>query len=165
MPFYPDYNAITVPIVDSVFQYDCQFENTSHLLIIRNALHVPAMKNDLIPSFIMREAGIQVNDTAKLHVDDPSTNDHEIIFPETRFRIALSFWGIFSYFPSNKPTIEMLYKSEEVYLLITQNWDPHTDAYVQNKENMLDWEGNIIMKEHHQQIILSEINKELHDEV
>ena len=40
------------------------------------------------------------------------------------------------------------------------NWDPHSDAYAQNEENMLDWEGNMIEKKYHVQILLSEIEED-----
>jgi hypothetical protein len=40
----------------------------TYLLIVRNALHVPSMQHNLIPPFIMREAGLVVNDVPKMQV-------------------------------------------------------------------------------------------------
>ena len=54
-------------------------------------------------AIMIREEGTQVNDTPKIQVNDPTTNDHSIYFPNTGFRIPLSLWGVFSYFPSLKP--------------------------------------------------------------
>ena len=64
---------------------------------LTNALHVPNMKNHLIPPFILREAGIEVHDTPKIQVDDPSIHDHSLYFKDGDMRIHLSLHGIFSY--------------------------------------------------------------------
>ena len=52
-PFMPDYQAIQVPIVDAAIQYDCPYDGKSYILVIRNALYVPSMHNNLIPPFVM----------------------------------------------------------------------------------------------------------------
>ena len=97
--FSPKYETSQPPIVDAVIQYDCNYSGQYYLLYIRNALYVPEMNNHLIPPFIMREAGINVNDTSKIHVKNPGKSDHSIDFPETNFRIPLSLHGTFSYLP------------------------------------------------------------------
>ena len=82
-PFTPEYDALMeVPIVDSAILYECPFLGTEYILLVRNALHVPAMENNLIPPFIMREAGITVNDTPKIQIEEPTDNDHAIIFED-----------------------------------------------------------------------------------
>ena len=146
-----------VPIVDAAVQYECPYSGTLHVLIIRNALHVPSMKHNLVPPFIIREEGIQVNDTPKIQVNDPTTSDHSIYFPETDFRIPLSLWGVFSYFPSSKPMAQKLQETEEVYLLTPSRWNPHCDSYAQNKENMLDWEGNMVERKDRMQILINDL--------
>ena len=67
-PFTPKYKAITARVVDAAIRYDCPYEGQSYILIIRNVIHVPSMENNLIPPFLLREAGIIVNDKAKIHV-------------------------------------------------------------------------------------------------
>ena len=53
-PFTPDYTPLEqVEVVDAALEYECQFTGKVHLLIVRNALHVPSMENNLIPPFIM----------------------------------------------------------------------------------------------------------------
>ena len=89
----------------------------------------------------------------KIQVNDPTTSDHSIYFPETDFRIPLSLWGVFSYFPSSKPTAQTLQETEEVYLLTPSRWNPHCDSYAQNEENMLDWEGNMVGRKDRMQIL------------
>jgi hypothetical protein len=120
------------------------------------------MENNLIPPFIMREAGITVNDTPKIQVREPTVNDHAIIFEEDNFKIPLSLWGIFSYFPTSAPTNRQLEACNNVYLLTPNGpWSPHSDSYSKNKENMLDWEGNLVEKEHWKQILLSEVEEDV----
>ena len=40
--FSPDYDTRQVPLVDAAIQYDCPFSGKSVILVIQNALHVPA---------------------------------------------------------------------------------------------------------------------------
>ena len=48
------------------------------------------MTNNLIPPFIMREAGITVNGTTKIHTENSSEMDHSLYFMEAEVRITLS---------------------------------------------------------------------------
>ena len=100
-PFDPSIGkAKSVPIVDGVISYDCPYSHQTYLLVIKNALYVPTMTSNLIPPFILREAGIQVRDTAKIHVDDPTISDHAITVPEEHLHIPLRLNGVFSFFHS-----------------------------------------------------------------
>ena len=162
-PFTPEYDALTeVPIVDAAVLYECPYSGKEYILLVRNALHVPAMVNNLIPPFVMREAGILVNDTPKIQLKDPTVDDHTILFEETNFRIPLSLWGIFSYFPTRTPTNDQIESCDDVYLLTPNGiWNPHSDAYAKNEENMLDWEGEMVEKKHRKRILLSEIEEDV----
>jgi hypothetical protein len=144
-------------IVDAAVKYESSYTGTIYMLVIRNALLVPAMKNNLIPPFMMEEAGVTVNTWPKIHVADPSVDDHSIYFPETKFRIPLSLWGVFSYFPTSEPTTKELQDSGEVYTLTPDWWDPHQSAYAENKDNMLDWEGNMVKSRDRPKVLLSDI--------
>jgi hypothetical protein len=109
---------------------------------------------------MMREAGIQVNDIPKIQVEDPGVDDHSIYFPEQKFWIHLTLWGVFSYFLTTKPTAQTLKECEEVYMITPDRWDPHHGAYAANEEGMLDWEGNMIEQCHRQTIMLSDIEED-----
>jgi hypothetical protein len=89
-PFTPDYESMQVPIVDAAVLYECPYNGITYVLVIRNALYVPAMKNNLLPPFMLREAGVKVHEQPKIHSDDPMVDDHSISFPETGFRILMS---------------------------------------------------------------------------
>ena len=42
---------------------------------------------------MLQEAGIIVNDKAKIHMMNPMAEDHAITFPETGFKIPMMLWG------------------------------------------------------------------------
>lgn len=64
-PFSPDYSPLQAKLIDCAVQYDCPYNGRTYMLLIRNAIYVPSMTNNLIPPFIMREAGVVVNDIPK----------------------------------------------------------------------------------------------------
>ena len=92
-PFTPDYSSMQIRVVDAAVQYDRQYTGKSYILVIRNALHVPSMKHNLLSPFVLRQVGIVVKETPKMHVDEPTAEDHSMTFPETGVRIPLSFYG------------------------------------------------------------------------
>ena len=71
-PFTPDYKPISVELVDAALKYECPYSGEVKILIIRRGLHVPSMTHNLLPPFMLREAGIQINDVPKIHVTSPS---------------------------------------------------------------------------------------------
>ena len=90
--FTPTYEPIKAPIVDAALYYDSPCDGKSYILVVRNTLHVPSMCNNLLAPFMLREAGITVNDKAKIHMMNLMTEDHAIIFPKTGFRIPMTLW-------------------------------------------------------------------------
>ena len=67
-PYSPNYKPQNIPIVDAAVMYECPYSRKRVILVVRDALYVKAMDNNLIPPFIMREAGIQVREIPKIHV-------------------------------------------------------------------------------------------------
>ena len=112
---------MTVKMVDAVIQYDKTYHGSSYIFVIRNALHVPSMTNNLVPPFMLQEAGTKVNEVPKIQKDDPNMYSHAIIFPETCLHIPLELWGTFSYFPLSKPIMEILMDPPDVYMLSPAN--------------------------------------------
>ena len=70
--FTPDHKTLVINFVDSAISYEFPNEVTDVSLVIRNTLHISSMKKNLIPNFMIREAGIKVNDTPKTQVEDTS---------------------------------------------------------------------------------------------
>ena len=73
------FGTITVPVVDAAVAYDYHWSQTTYILIARNILSVPSIDHYLIQPFILREAGLTVNDTAMIHLNKPYIDDHVII--------------------------------------------------------------------------------------
>jgi hypothetical protein len=92
-PFSPDYEPVALPVVDVAVQNENPYDGKSYIFVVTNALHVPSMEYNLI-----REAGIRVNGTPKIQVEDPSESDHAITFQETELWIPLTLYGVFSFF-------------------------------------------------------------------
>ena len=167
-PFTPDYKPIKVEVVNAMVQYDSPWDGREYMVVIRNALYIPSMSNNLIPPSIMRENGIIVNECAKIHCVDPTREGHAIIFKGFDLHIPLQLHGIFSYFVTRKPDIESLEGvheplnyATEIYTLTRTRWNPHTDVYALNEESIVDWEGNIKDRSHcYVKIVLDEIGDE-----
>ena len=161
-PFTPDYKLLTIPLVDAMVKYNNPYNGKTYILVLCNALYVLSMDHNLIPPFMLREMGVTVNDVPKIHKEDPTVDDHTITFAETGFRIPLSLWGIFSYFPTSKPMHDDLLNLNKVYILSPATWNPHSDVYSANEESMLDWEGNMQPKKDRQhRIVLDDVEDEI----
>ena len=99
-----------------------------------------------------------MSDVLKIHVKNPTVNDHSLFFPGADVGIPLSLMGIYSYFPSRTPTRTEL--EECRVLLMTpegSSWNPHSDVYTRNEESMLDWNGQMIEPKDRVRILLSDI--------
>ena len=145
-PFTPDLDSLKrVPIVDAAIAYDCPYSLKTYILVARNVLHVPTMEHNLVPPFIMREAGLEVNEIPKIHDRDPTVETHSIYIDEISLRIPLQLWGIFSYFTSRKPQLSEIETSEIAIISPdAPEWNPHSDVWSRNEEGFLDWKGEII---------------------
>ena len=67
-------------------------------------LHVPSMDMNLVPPFILIEAGLDLQDVSKIYVKNHTMEDHSIYFSAVGLRISLSLHGIFSYFVTRSST-------------------------------------------------------------
>lgn len=145
--FHPDAPAVDLKIIDCAIKYDCPYNNKCYIMIIRNALHVPSMTNHLIAPFILREAGIHVNDRPKIHAGTPTLDDHSILFPAHNLRIPLSLHGIFSFFTTSKPTLQDLRRDDVEVVALTPDgfWNPNDESYALNEDAFLDWQGDLVL--------------------
>ncbi len=92
-------NSLLVDVVQVPVVYDCDKTGQSFLMIIHNALHVKSMDVCLLNPFIMRLAGIQVDNCPKFLAMVPSVAHHSLYFPSEEIHITLALDGIVSYFP------------------------------------------------------------------
>ena len=115
------------------------------MLVYKEALYVPAMKYNLIPPFLMREAGLVVDDLPKVQSLNPRKHYHSMPFPDENLRMPLRLHKIFSYFPSKKPLVCALnYYNDKILFLTTGNVNPHNKIYSDKERVMLNHEGNMI---------------------
>jgi hypothetical protein len=118
------------------------------------------MSHNLIPPFLLREAGVVVKDIPKMQVNDPTVSDHSVYFPRSDIRIPLALCGIFSYFPTRKPTPAQLEECDVLQLTPDGEWNPHSAAYARNEESCTDYTGNIVPKRDRVTILLSDIEED-----
>ena len=118
-----------VPIVDAVIAYYCPQYIQTYLLVVSNALCIPSMDHNLIPPFILREVGLVLNDTTKIHCNVPSAEYHSLFDEETGLRTPFTLDGTFSVFKSRSLTNEEINNDEDfeiVFLTPDSNkWDPY----------------------------------------
>jgi hypothetical protein len=62
-PYSPDYEPMEVPLVDAAVRYDR--DGRVYFLLIRNALYVPSLDHNLLPPFMITEAGVIVKETPR----------------------------------------------------------------------------------------------------
>ena len=148
-----------VKIVDAAVLYECPFTHEQSIIVMRNALHVPSMDNNLIPPFIIREAGIDVRDVPKFQCNDPPLEDHALVMADKTI-IPLSLIGVFSYFPTSRPTEVDLKTVESIFTITPENWNPHSDMFQNNESCMLDWQGNLVDAKDRKTILLADVQEE-----
>eukprot|EP00957_Ditylum_brightwellii_P072525 5511789-Ditylum_brightwellii.AAC.1 len=76
------------------------------------------MDHNLLPPFVLRESGIRVNDTPKIHKVNPTVDDHAIIFSGEGLRIPSDLWGNLLDWEGN-----VLGKTDEVNIILADIQD------------------------------------------
>ena len=94
--FFSDVGTMSrVRIVDAAIAYNCPFSGQTILMVARNALYVKIIDHNTVPPFIISEAGLQVDNQAKIHTPQPSKENHSVYCKEINLRIPLKIEGIF----------------------------------------------------------------------
>ena len=139
-----------VEIVDKALAYDDPYSHKTFILVIRHCLDIPSMDHNLIPPFLLREAGLQVRETPKSQLEAPTIDDHAIYDPESFMRIHLKLSGIFSCFPTRALTrgeVETWDEYPIVYLTPdAPSWDPLSSRFADAEDATLDADGDIIQR-------------------
>ena len=87
-----------VSVVDVVIAYDCTYSGGIYLLVVINALCVPTIDINLIPPFVLIEAGLILSYRPRIHCKDLSVEYHSVFDEETGLIIPFTLNGIFSMF-------------------------------------------------------------------
>ena len=114
--------------------------------LVHKALHVLSMEHNLILPFIIREAGVTVADTPKIHATSPTVQHHSTLFEEYNLRIFPGITWCVLLFPTKfrsaydtSDTLPILHLTHNV---LTSN--PHSEADARSEQNILDFQGNLI---------------------
>jgi hypothetical protein len=106
-PFSKDLPAMDmVEIGDVAMCYDDPISLITYILVMKNALLIPSMGHNLIPPFLIREAGLILDETPKHQTPYPTIDNHSIWDQRSGLRIHLQLNGIFSYFKTWPLTLE-----------------------------------------------------------
>ena len=151
-----------VEIGDVAMAYDHPRTGITYILVMRNALLIPTMDHNLIPPFLLREAGLFVDETPKCQLKAPTVTNHSIIDSDSGMHIHLDLNGIFSYFPTRQLTIdEMEYWESYNIVYLTPDadqWNPNTSDYSEQETAMLDADGYIIDRSPSNRMIVEELD-------
>lgn len=125
---------LALPICDLAVAYDhiSDGDSGTFILIFRNALCIPDMDHNLVPPFILREAGHVVNECPKFQCTIPTTDDHSIILngDDIVTRIPLQLNETFPYFHTRAPLTDELYGcTKSIMSLDATSWKPYCESF------------------------------------
>ena len=81
---------------------------------MRNDLHIPSMKHNLISTFIVMGSGLTVSKVPNIHCDEPMVKYHSIYDYVTKLRIHLKFDDILLYLSTQALTLEEMQRCDEI---------------------------------------------------
>ena len=159
-PFSKDcYQITAVPIVDEAVAHDCPYTLKTYIMVVNNALRVPSMNHNLAPPFILREAGLIVNDVPKIDTrqEDLTNETHCILSKDdgdnngTNLCIHMKLDGIFSYFTTRNLTMNELENCEYVETVYLSpdaaQWDTYNEEYADTEDRFLDFRGYLVHRQ------------------
>ena len=143
--FTSSLSTCTVPLVNAALLYTCEYTGEKCIFLVYNALFVPEMEHNLIPPFMMRLAGLEVDEKPKFLSKRLSVENHSFYCPKLKKRIHLKLIGTTSYFPTNIPSSEDLqYIDCRIELTPpSPSWNLHETSYQHWEDNMMDYSGDI----------------------
>jgi hypothetical protein len=146
-PFTNEVGSLSsVPLVDAVIVYEVPGGET-YFLVVYNALYVPSMDHHLIPPFLLREAGLIVNEVPKIQSQDPTEETHSIFDAESGLRIPLQLHGIFSCFKCRGMTREEMENWRDypvIHATPSGEWDPYNTVYADEEAGFTAPNGEFI---------------------
>ena len=136
--------------VTAVVAYDHPATGETYMLTIHQAIEIPTLKANLLSTVQLRDNDVYVNEEPK-HMASNPTDDHHCIKVDMDggepLVIPLAMHGVFSYFPTRKPTASEYERSElcmRVELTAElPEWDPTTDRFEKREAAMLDSQGHV----------------------
>ena len=147
--YSPNFPHWKIDTVDMALAYDDPYSLVTCLLAMKNTLHIPQIYHNLITPFILWEADLKVSGEANIHADNPTIDHHAIYDYETKLRIDLQLKGIFSHFPTRELSSQECENWEDCEVIFltpdSATWNPNWEHFAQEKDGMLDADGDITM--------------------
>ena len=120
-------------------------------MVARNTLYVESMDHNLVPPFIMRKVGLEVDKRAKIHTPQPSKEHHSVYFREIDLRIPLKIEWFFSVFETRRLNATEISKAGEYDIVFIStdldSWNPNCETWGDQEDLMLYQDGDIIQYE------------------
>jgi hypothetical protein len=126
--------------------YDCPYSEQTYMHIARNALCVSSMDNNLFLVISLREVGLLVNETTKIHCEDPSVEESSIFDEESGLKISLSLNRIFSAFKTRAPSEKEVEEIENYQIKYSSPLTPMdyvNESCRMNEDYLVDVRGDI----------------------
>jgi hypothetical protein len=97
-PFSPDLPMMEqVEIGDAAMCFDDPVSLKTFILVLRNALLIPSMDHNLLPPFLVQEAGLFLDEIPKHQAVSPTIENHLIFDSESGLCIHLQLNGYSQY--------------------------------------------------------------------
>ena len=77
-----------------VVAYDCEFTGEPYTLVIYNALRMKLMEVNLVLPFMLRLAGLEVNECSKFFAKKPELEYHSVLFPKDDIILPFKIDGV-----------------------------------------------------------------------
>lgn len=137
--------------VSAAIAYDDPETGETRVMVIHQAVHIPTLQHNLLCPMQLRMNDVEVNETPKFLLKNPSDESHSIVCrneSESPLRIPLEIYGVTSYFPTRKPTLEEYERAEvdgSTYTLTSESpaWDPHDTTFSTQEAAMTDSLGRL----------------------
>jgi hypothetical protein len=133
------------------------------ILVIGQAIYMgDKVQNTLLCPNQMRVNGIHVDDIPMHLAPSSKPSTHSIHCPDDNFNIPLFLKGIFSYFPSRTPTKDELETCKHIYLTNDMYWDPHSEMFQEQENNINEHNTGDYYISAHQRQIMSVQRNDMH---
>ena len=140
--------------VTGVVAYDHLQTGQTYMLVVNQAIEVPHLQNHLLCPMQCRMNGVKINELPKFLAETPDKTTHalQVVDPlsESPLYIPMSLFGITSYFPVQKPTIEEWEDKTCPQIELTAEepcWDPGSLDLGEQEDSMMDFRGQVLIQD------------------
>ena len=102
--------GVNLKTLSAALAYDDPISGETTILLVHQAIYIPAISHNLLSTMQVRLNDVIVNDTPRFLTDTVTDHTHSLLIPtetdDSPYVIPLSLQGVTSYFPTRKPTIE-----------------------------------------------------------